>query len=287
VLILGETGAGKGVLARWLHNAGPRAREPFVDLNCAGLAKDLLESELFGHEKGAFTGAAGRKTGLLEAADRGTTFLDEIGDMDLSVQPKLLKVIEEQRFRRLGEVRERTVDVRFIAATHQDLQQLADARAFRHDLLYRINVVTLRVPPLRDRRDDIPLLAADILRGLRDAPAEVRLTPEGEQALMDYHWPGNVRELRNVLERALLLADGTGIGPDALDLPLRRVADAPAFETSEASLQALQLQQIARVLREEGGHVERAAHRLGIPRSTLYQKIRKYGLTAAGGGADS
>jgi len=286
VLILGETGAGKGVLAQWIHNAGPRAEEPWVDLNCAGLAKDLLESELFGYEKGAFTGAAARKTGLVEAAHRGTMFLDEVGDMDLSVQPKLLKVIEEQRFRRLGEVRERMVDVRFITATHQNLLQLAEAKQFRHDLLYRINVMTLTVPSLRDRREDIPILAADILRGLAgDMPgAQPALSPEAEQALVAYDWPGNVRELRNVLERAVLLSGKQQIRPDVLGLVPRPAA--AAAPVAGQSLHTLQLQEITRTLKEEGGHVERAAQRLGIPRSTLYQKIRKYGLASPDGGSD-
>jgi DNA-binding NtrC family response regulator len=278
-LILGETGAGKGVLARWMHFNGPRAREPYVDLNCAGLARELIESELFGHEKGAFTGAMTAKAGLIEVAHRGTVFLDEIGDMDLAVQPKLLKVLEEKRFRRLGDIRERTVDVRFIAAANQDLAKRAEEKTFRQDLLYRINTVTLHVPALRERREDIPVLAATILESLaRDMPYGKRtLTPAAVAALQDYPWPGNARELRNALEHAVLLTDGNTIDVDTLRLSLRSRPDA-APPPADVTLQASEIQEISRALQAAGGRVERAAQRLGVPRSSLYQKIRKYGI---------
>ncbi|MEE8218183.1 MAG: sigma-54 dependent transcriptional regulator, partial [Vicinamibacteria bacterium] len=165
ILIEGETGSGKGVLARWLHRNGPRADEPFVDMNCAGLSRDFLETELFGHEKGAFTGAVSAKVGLLEVAHRGVVFLDEIGDLDPQVQPKLLKVLEEKRFRRLGEVRDRQVDIQLIAATHQNLAAMARERKFRSDLYYRISTIPLRVPPLRERPEDIPALARRLVEG--------------------------------------------------------------------------------------------------------------------------
>ena len=281
VLILGETGAGKGVLARWLHQHGPRAREPYVDLNCASLSRELIESELFGHERGSFTGAANAKAGLIEVAHRGTMFLDEIGDMDLAVQPKLLKVLEDKRFRRIGGVRERTVDVRFIAAANQDLTKKAEDKAFREDLLYRINTVTLQVPPLRTRRDDIPLLAATILGTLaRDMPhGERTLTPEAVAALQEYVWPGNVRQLRNVLEHAVLLTEGQTIDVDALALPApRRQVEGVEPTAGEFTMKAVEMQEIVRALQAEGGRVERAANRLGIPRSSLYQKIKKYGI---------
>ena len=279
VLILGETGSGKGVLARWMHANGPRAREPYVDLNCAGLARELIESELFGHEKGAFTGATAAKAGLIEVAHRGTVFLDEIGDLDLAVQPKLLKVLEEKRFRRVGDVRERTVDVRFIAAANQDLAKRTEEKTFRQDLLYRINTVTLHVPALRQRREDIPLLAQTILESLaRDMPAGRRtLTASAMAALQEYHWPGNVRELRNTLEHAVLLSDSNAISADALGLSSRgRPADLPS--SGDLTLKAAEIQEITRALQAEGGRVERAAQRLGVPRSSLYQKIRKYGI---------
>ena len=279
ILILGETGAGKGVLARWLHHNGPRSREPYVELNCAGLTRDLMESELFGHEKGSFTGATSAKTGLIEVAHRGTMFLDEIGDMDITVQPKLLKVLEDRRFRRVGEVRERTVDVRFIAAANQDLMKKAEEKTFRQDLLYRINTVTLHIAPLRSRREDIPLLATTILSALaRDMPrAERTLTPDAIEALQEYAWPGNVRELRNVLEHAVLLTDGPSI--DAAALGLRQHQAVPVPQDGDQTLKAVEIQEIVRALQAEGGHVNKAAQRLGVPRSSLYQKIRKHGIS--------
>jgi DNA-binding NtrC family response regulator len=284
ILILGETGAGKGVLARWLHANGPRAREPYVDLNCAGLARELIESELFGHEKGAFTGATTAKAGLIEVAHRGTVFLDEIGDMDLAVQPKLLKVLEEKRFRRVGDVRERTVDVRFLAAANQDLAKRAEDKTFRQDLLYRINTVTLHVPSLRERREDIPVLATAILEALaRDMPYGKRtLTPAAMQTLQAHSWPGNVRELRNALEHAVLLTDSDTIDADVLGLSARR-APAAAPSPDDTTLKASEIQEITRALQLEGGRVERAAQRLGVPRSSLYQKIRKYGIAVPKG----
>jgi DNA-binding NtrC family response regulator len=283
VLILGETGAGKGVLARWLHQHGPRSLEAYVDLNCAALARELIESELFGHEKGAFTGAATAKAGLIEVAHRGTMFLDEIGDMDLAVQPKLLKVLEEKRFRRIGDTRERAVDVRFIAAANQDLAKKAEEKAFRQDLLYRINTITLQVPPLRTRVEDIPLLSATILSTLAlDMPhGERTLTAEAVQALQEYSWPGNVRQLRNVLEHAVLLTEGQSIDVEALGLPPRRQADPAEPPPGDFSLRAVEIQEIVRTLQAEGGRVERAARRLGVPRSSLYQKIKKYGIPVA------
>jgi len=281
ILIEGETGTGKGVLARWLHRNGPRADEPFVDMNCAGLSREFLETELFGHEKGAYTGAVSSKPGLLEVAHRGVTFLDEIGDLDPQVQPKLLKVLEEKRFRRLGEVRDRQVDVQLIAATHQDLATLTREKKFRSDLYYRISTLPLRVPTLRERPEDIPVLA----RGLLDAFAAdlgrrgLRLSPDAEAKLVRHPWPGNVRELRNVLERALLLS-----GRDVLEASDLRLegpgADAPvrAAPGTPMTLEELERVHISLVLEELGGRVAEASHRLGIPRSTLYQKIKKYGL---------
>src|SRR5215475_2268833 len=185
IMIQGETGAGKGILARWLHNNGPRADEAFVDLNCAGLSREFLETELFGHEKGAFTGATAAKPGLLEVAHRGTIFLDEIGDVDLQVQPKLLKVLEEQKFRRIGDVRDRRVDIRLVTATHQNLSELVREKRFRNDLYFRINTVPLRVPALRERAEDVPALADQILEGLaaRWGYATIALSADASEAL--------------------------------------------------------------------------------------------------------
>jgi DNA-binding NtrC family response regulator len=279
ILIQGETGTGKGVLAAWLHRRGTRAKEAFVDLNCAGLAREFLESELFGHEKGAFTGAIARKQGLLEIAHGGTVFLDEIGDVDPQVQPKLLKVVEERRFRRLGDVRERYVDIRLIAATHADLAALAREGRFRSDLYFRISAIPLFVPPLRERGDDVLILARSLLNRIaadlgRSVPS---LEPDAERALLDYHWPGNVRELRNILERALLLGEGRPIGRDAMRFDA--IGACPAVADASLTLHDLERRHIERVLGDTGGKVAEAARRLGIPRSTLYQKLKDYGLT--------
>ncbi|MCY1003022.1 sigma-54 dependent transcriptional regulator [Myxococcus sp. MISCRS1] len=281
VLVTGETGSGKSVLARWLHEGGPRADAPFVDLNCAALSRDLLDSELFGHEKGAFTGAVANKQGLLEVADRGTLFLDEIGDMDLTVQPKLLKVLEEKRFRRLGDVRDRRVDVRLIAATHQDLGTATREKRFRSDLYFRVSTLILHVPALRERPEDIPVLARSFLAEMGTARGRggVGLLPDAETALMRYAWPGNIRELRNVLERAVLLSGGGALSRG--DLRFESSPDEPAAE-DDLTLEELERRHIERVLRRENGHVERAAVRLGIPRSSLYERLKRLGINRSG-----
>ncbi len=278
VLIEGETGTGKGVLARWIHEGSKRASESLVEVNCAGLPRDLLESELFGHERGAFTGAASAKPGLLEGAHRGTMFLDEIGDMDVSLQPKLLKAVEEKKFRRLGDVGERRVDIRFIAATNHNLAKLVAEGRFREDLYYRINTVVLRLPPLRDRQEDLPEIASQLLAQLskemrRPAP---QLDEEALKALGEHSWPGNVRELRNVLERAVILSASPVLRRNDLRLtgiPAVSAAGPAAVET-KSTLKELERQHILRVLEEEHGNVPRAAKRLGIPRSTMYQKLK-------------
>jgi DNA-binding NtrC family response regulator len=287
VLIQGPTGSGKSLLARWLHDNGPRAEEAFVDLNCAGLAREFLETELFGHEKGAFTGAVAAKPGMLEVAHRGTVFLDEIGDMDIAVQPKMLKVLEEKRFRRIGEVRDRTVDIRLIAATHHDLDRaIADGR-FREDLLYRINTLPLTMPSLRERPEDIPALAVMLLGRIgRDLGRKnLRLLPAGETALRGYAWPGNIRELRNVLERAALLSESGEIGDESLRFSARPGAAAPPGAAEPAAgmtLEAMEKRHIDAALRAAGGSVEQAAKALDIPRSTLYQRLKKFSLDKAG-----
>jgi DNA-binding NtrC family response regulator len=280
VLLLGESGSGKGVLARWLHDNGPRAAEAFVDVNCAGLSRDLLDSELFGHEKGAFTGALSAKPGLLEVAHRGTLFLDEVGDADAQVQAKLLKVLEEKRFRRLGEVRERQVDIRLITATHHDLPELVRQGRFREDLLYRISAVPLRVPPLRERGRDVLVLARQMLErlGAEVGCPGVRLAPDAERALEAHRWPGNARELRNRLERALLLGNRQELRP--VDLGESGAAAATAVPTAKAQLSLRQAEKahIEAVLQELSGDVRRAAAVLGVSRSALYQRIKKHGI---------
>lgn len=267
------------MLATWLHNNGPRAEEAFVDLNCAGLSRELLESELFGHEKGAFTGATASKMGLFEVAHRGTVFLDEIGDVDPQVQPKLLKVLEEKRFRRLGDVRERSVDIRLIVATAQDLNSLVREKKFRNDLYFRISAIPLNVPPLRERVEDIPILAGHLLKNLAAdlGHGEVRLSPEAERVLRSYSWPGNIRELRNVLERAVLLSGGNILGPEDLRFDVQAGTDA-LVNNLNLTLEELERRYIEKVLQEEGGQVDQTAKRLGVPRSSLYQKIKKHGI---------
>jgi DNA-binding NtrC family response regulator len=279
ILIQGETGTGKSVLAAWLHRHGPRGDEAFVDLNCAGLAREFLESELFGHEKGAFTGAVASKPGLLEVAHGGTVFLDEIGDLDPQVQPKLLKVLEEKRFRRMGEVRDREVDIALIAATHQDLGALVKEGKFRSDLYFRVSTIPLTVPALRERKEDIAMLANALLaRFAADrGRAELKLAADAEEALRDYRWPGNIRELRNVLERAVLLSEGNTITRRQLRFDALAAAQ-PGGDESHLTLQELERRHIERVLQAEQGKVEQAAKRLGIPRSSLYQKIRILGI---------
>jgi DNA-binding NtrC family response regulator len=280
VLIQGETGTGKGVLARWLHAQSPRAQDPFVDLNCATLSREFLETELFGHEKGAFTGAVAAKPGLLEVAHRGTLFLDEIGDMDLEVQPKLLKVLEEKRFRRMGDTRDRRVDVRLVVATHHDLAALVRERRFRQDLYFRISTVPLKVPSLRERREGLPRLVRELLDrcAAELGRRQLSLDPEAEAALCAYPWPGNVRELRNVLERAALLTDGSVLTKADLRFDADASSRAPQDTDTRLTLVELEQRHITAVLREEQGHVERAAFRLGIPRSSLYEKIKRYGI---------
>lgn len=280
ILIEGETGSGKGFLAKWLHQNGPRADEAFVDLNCAGLTREFLETELFGHEKGAFTGAVSSKIGLLEVAQRGTVFLDEIGDMDPHVQPKLLKVLEDKRFRRLGDVRDRQVDISLIAATHQDLKSFVKEKQFRSDLYFRISTIPLQVPALRERAEDIPILARYLLRKMTAdlGRSEITLANDAEQALQNYSWPGNIRELRNVLERAVLLSERNVLG--RRDLRFENSVEINTHNgTENLTLLELERLHIEYVLRDEYSNVDRAALRLDIPRSSLYQKIKKFGIT--------
>ncbi len=285
VYLRGETGTGKGVLARWLHANGPRTDESFVDVNCASLPRELLESELFGHERGAFTGAVQSKVGLLELADRGSLFLDEIGDMDGALQPKLLKALEEQRFRRVGDVRDRQVDLRLIAATHQDLAARVATGQFRGDLYFRITTLPLVVPALRDRVEDIKPLVRRLLDQLAVelGRAPIGLDAGAQAALESYRWPGNIRELRNVLERGALLSDRQELTVADLVFEMGALAPAaaaaPAPATDALTLKELERRHIEAVLRQERGKVEPAARRLGIPRSSLYQKLKQYQIT--------
>jgi DNA-binding NtrC family response regulator len=283
VLIEGESGSGKGVFARLIHNRSARSRAPFVDLNCAGLSKELLESELFGHERGAFTNAMVTKPGLFEIAGEGTLFLDEIGDMDVTVQARLLKAIEEKRFRRVGGIRDLTTNFRLIAATNKDLAAEVAVGRFRGDLYYRLNVVRVHMPALRERREDIPVLVDVMLRPLAKELGKPlpKMSPRAMKKLESYAWPGNVRELRNVLERALLTMTGNELRND--DLLIESAAAPPALSdgglpASEWEIRPLDnvvAEYISAAVEAAAGNVRKAARQLQISPSTLYARIRK------------
>lgn len=278
VLIRGESGTGKERIAQAIHQLSERAGGPWITLNCSAIAEGLLESEMFGHEKGAFTDAIASKRGLLELADGGTLFLDEVGDLSPALQPKLLRVIETQRFRRVGGQRELSVDVRFVAATNRDLNALIRQGRFREDLYYRLNVAGIDVPPLRERRADIPLLARHFLR---EAGRTMGLKPAGIEAaalarLTGYAWPGNIRELRNVLERALILSGGEEIGIG--HLPKELGAPCTHAEQTPFALNDMEARHIQRVMQHCQGNKTQAAALLGITRLTLRNKMKQYGL---------
>ena len=283
VLVLGETGSGKEVVARALHFNGPRRGRPFVELNCAALPAQLLESELFGHERGAFTDARERKLGLVETAEGGTLFLDEIGDMDLALQAKLLKLLEDKMVRRVGSLREQKVDVRIIAATHRPLEALVAAHTFRADLYYRLRVVQFELPPLRVRGADIMLLAQHFLQqhAERYGMPTPLLGDSAAQALVQHPWPGNVRELRNSLEQAVLLHRGQVIEADHLSLSRIEPSPEPVAVPGEAAtLPELERQALLQALERNAWNVTRAARELGISRDTLRYRIEKFSLNA-------
>ena len=282
VLIEGESGTGKGVMARLIHNRSPRARAPFVDLNCAGLSKELLESELFGHERGAFTNATNTKPGLFEIAGEGTLFLDEIGEMETTVQARLLKALEEKRFRRVGGIRDLRADFRLIAATNRDLGSEVAAGRFRSDLYYRLNVVRLRMPPLRERMEDLPILVQELLRPLAKemGRAVPKVSANAMKKLERYPWPGNVRELRNVLERALLTLAEDQVRSEDLIIEggtpqLASSADGlPTEEWQIRPLDDLIARYVAAAVEATGGNMRKAARALQISPSTLYARLK-------------
>jgi formate hydrogenlyase transcriptional activator len=278
VLILGETGTGKGLIARSIHRASKRKDRGFITLHCAAIPTGLLESELFGHEKGAFTGAVSQKIGRLELADKGTLFLDEIGEIPLELQPKLLRVLQDHEFERLGGTRTIKVDLRLIAATNRDLSKLVAEKEFRSDLFYRLNVFPIRMPSLRERREDIPLLvryfllkfAREMHRGIESIPSHTM------NALVNWHWPGNVRELENFIERSVILTDGTALHAPLADL------QAETSGSADHSLEGTERELIIRVLRETSGVISGptgAARRLGLKRTTLQSKMQHLGIT--------
>ena len=284
VLVTGDSGVGKELVADAIHNLSPRRDGPLVKVHCAALAESLLESELFGHEKGAFTGAQARKRGRFELADRGTLFLDEIGEINQNVQIKILRVLQERKFERVGGEETVEVDVRIVAATNKDLKEEIRKGTFREDLYYRLNVVNIRVPPLRERRDDIPLLAMAFLREFAEENGKKLegFDPKARQALYAYPWPGNVRELRNSVESAVVMASSGLVGLDDLPPGVRssgeeRDVRVPIGSTLEAAEKIL----IRETLAAQGGNKSRTAEVLGIGRKTLYQKIEEYGIEGA------
>jgi DNA-binding NtrC family response regulator len=282
ILVLGESGSGKEVLARAIHMESPRVDRPFVAVSCAALTESLLESELFGHEKGSFTGAIARRKGKFEAADQGTLFLDEVGDIGPKMQLDLLRVLEERRFHRIGGNDSIDVDVRIIAATNRDLRKAVQEGRFREDLFYRLNVIPITIPPLRDRREDIPLLVESFVERLA---VEMKkridgVSAEAMTALMAHDWPGNVRELRNVLERGAVVSTGHLIQVPDLGLPTK--AEGAPRPGTLASLEEVERRHVAAVLAHTGGNVSQSARILGIDRVTLYNKMRKWGLRRDG-----
>jgi two-component system response regulator AtoC len=290
ILITGESGTGKGLAAHILHFNGVRAGKPFMELNCAAIPETLLESELFGHEAGAFTDAKRMKKGIFEIADGGTVFFDEIGDMSLALQAKLVKVIEERNFRRIGGVKDISVDVRVIAATNQNLKELVSKGAFRADLYHRLNVISFEMPPLRNRRDDIPLLTDYFISYFnREFHKNITIIPDGVRELfLRYHWPGNIRELRSTIERAMLLSDGKELNPKYIQL--EETEDNMKLEKSDdrmvlkipiedASLTKIEEKVIKEALDLNDWNQTKTAEMLGITREVLRYRMKKMGIT--------
>ena len=280
VLIQGETGTGKELIARAIHNLSARRQRPFIKVNCAAIPSGLLESELFGHEKGAFTGAIMRRAGRFEIADKGTLFLDEVGDIPLEVQPKLLRVLQEHEFEKLGSARTQQVDVRIVAATHRDLRQMVEDGEFRSDLFYRLHVFPVKIPPLRDHQEDIPLLVRHYVdRYSRRMNRRISTIPsQAMEVITKYSWPGNVRELQNFIERAVILSPGT-----VLRAPLAELKEAAAqsFNLKRSTLEEMERDHVLRTLRESNwviGGPNGAAVRLGLKRTTLAYRIRKLNI---------
>jgi transcriptional regulator with PAS, ATPase and Fis domain len=285
ILLTGESGTGKDVMARFIHSKSPRAAMPIITVNCGALPETLFESEFFGHERGAFTGASQLRRGLLEAADGSSLFLDEIGDLPLLMQVKLLHFLEQGRFRRVGSTRDQLADVRIIAATNRDLSTEVEQQRFRADLYYRLNVVSLHVPPLRERRDDIPRFIDYFLAIYRERfnRPKLEIAPETRRRLRDYAWPGNVRELRNSLERAAAVSVSDIIDesqmPSLTTQPAAsagHVVETRAADGLPKTLEQLEREHILRVLDETDGNRERASAILGISSRTLYRKLREY-----------
>jgi two-component system nitrogen regulation response regulator NtrX len=280
VLVTGESGSGKELVARGIHRAGARSRGPFEKLNCAALPKDLVESELFGYEKGAFTGATQMKRGRLEAADRGTLFLDEVGDMSLETQAKFLRAIETGEIERLGGTRTIRVDARIVAATNKNLPEEIKAGRFREDLFYRLNVVPIHVQPLRVRREDIPLLVEHFMArfGAEHGRRMRRISPSAIERLQEYSWPGNIRELKNLIERLLIMTDGETIDLEDVEAVLPPDVDREPASEIRAARDRAERETILATLKQCSWNVTEAAKRLGMDRGYLHRKIKRYGL---------
>jgi two-component system nitrogen regulation response regulator NtrX len=292
ILITGENGTGKELVARQIHRLSRRRDKPFIEVNCAAIPEELIESELFGHRKGAFTGAVSDRRGRFEQADGGTLFLDEIADMSMKTQAKVLRALEEQRFQRVGGADLVSVDVRVLAATNRDLEEEIKTERFRHDLFFRLAVIPIHVPPLRDRPEDVPLLAQHFLNHFAQELGRrpKRLEAEARAMLQSYAWPGNVRELRNVMERMMIMVDGPAIAPENLPPGMRRprqqatpggTAEIPTgndFASLKEARDAFESDFIRRKLAEHDGNVSRTAEALSIQRSHLYRKLRAYGI---------
>jgi len=282
VLIQGETGTGKELIAHAIHNLSSRCGRPFVRLNCAAIPLDLLESELFGHEKGAFTGAIAQKIGRFELADNGTLFLDEVGDIPPALQPKLLRVLQEQEFERLGSTRTHQVDVRLVAASNRNLMEMANRGEFRNDLYYRLNVFPILLPPLRDRREDIPALVSHFVEiySRRMSREIEHIPPTTMSALISYEWPGNIRELQNLIERAVILSN-EGVLPNPLPAGISTATTSSATTTLKDSERKLILRTLESVRWVIGGP-KGAAAKLGLKRTTLIHKMEKLGISRSG-----
>lgn len=292
ILFQGESGTGKDLFAKAIHYHSSRGERPFLAINCAAIPENLVESELFGYEKGAFTDARQQKKGILELADGGTLLLDEIGEMPFGLQAKLLRVLEDQSFKRVGGVQDVKVDVRVIASSNRDLKKMIDAETFRHDLFYRLNVITISLPPLRERGNDVALLCRHFIDHYNDAFSKeiTGLTAAAAARLASYHWPGNIRELKNLIERAMILEDGPEIGADALPID---ITDAPApasdvelpelsIPVSGTSLERVEEELIRQALSRTGGNQTRAAKLLDISRDALRYKMKKFQLQESG-----
>jgi two-component system response regulator AtoC len=281
ILILGESGTGKELLARAMHNESLRAGGPFIAVSCVALTETLLESELFGHEKGSFTDAIAQKKGKFELADRGTIFLDEIGDISPKLQLSLLRVLQEKEFTRVGGTKSIKVDARIIAATNRDLKKAVDEGKFRDDLYYRLNVISIELPPLREHKEDIPLLVHHFIEkfNIEMGGKVERISEEALEILMKYNWPGNVRELENVIERAMVITKGTLIKAEDLHLSPQVLKEKGAVLSSDdKTIKSIEKKHIAQVLEENKWNVQKSAEQLGIDRVTLYNKIKKYKL---------